>query len=122
MIYGYKCPACGEKHIAKTRQDRLFTKTGCDVCGHNPLHRDYGGIALQRPVMPHFNRTLGREVVGMRDFAEGLKRAGEKVSQETGLDTDYRPVMPGDVKVTGEGLDSTNAARVKVGLKPVEVP
>jgi hypothetical protein len=119
MIYGYKCRACGQTYETTRRVDKLITP--CLVC-RGEITRDYSGIALQRPVMPHFNATVRQEVIGMNDFREKLKVAGEKYTERTGIETRYVPIEHGDVPVTSEGLDATNEQRAKNGMKPIRVP
>lgn len=118
-VYAYRCRDCGYRAVSEHRGD--FLKY-CPDCSTGRVTRDYSGISLHRPIMPHFNPTLQREVTGMSDFTEGLKRAGAAQEEATGVATRYVPVMPQDVPVTSEGLDTTNRARVARGQRPVEVP
>jgi len=71
----------------------------------------------------HFNETIGKTVTGKRDFANKLRQKGEEYTAQTGIETNYQPIEPGDIrhKVTEEGLDGTNRERVKRGLTPISL-
>ena len=61
----------------------------------------------------HYNHSIGQFVTNKQQFYDGLKRQGEIASLHSGLDTDYQPIDPTDMKdpsshgVTEEGLEET---------------
>lgn len=119
MIYAYKCRNCGWTADSTTRADVLGE---CHNCHGANLTRDYSGVSIARPMMPHFNPTVQQEVIGNRDFKEKLHVMGEKYTENTGLPVKYVPVHYSDLPATNEGLDSTNRVRAARGQKPITAP
>ncbi len=122
MIFGYKCPVCKQSYVSKERADRLDRI--CVGCGHTPLHRDYSGISLQRPMQEHYNASVNAVVSSPRGFYDALKRREQEASEYDGLDHDFQPIDisdPAAVGVNGVGLDATQDARRREGLKPIDL-
>jgi hypothetical protein len=121
QIYEYKCPECDQRYTSTDRCDRLGQT--CRLCEHpGPLHRVFS-IAVHRPIHVHYNETVGKTVTGKKDFANKLRQKGEEYTARTGIETNYQPIEPGDIKqhVTEEGLDGTNRERVKRGMAPISL-
>lgn len=120
--YGYKCPECGQTYTSETRCDRL--PWPCHTCPHpGPLHRDYSGLAIRRPMAEHMNATTGTVIRSEHQFKEELKRLSEEKSLYTGVESRLEMLEPEQARqgVTAEGLDSTNHSRVQRGLKPIDL-
>lgn len=121
-IYGYRCPVCDQTYTSSERCDRLAEP--CRTCTHDgPLHRDYRGLAIHRPMLEHMNATLGKPISDMKQFNRELSRKSDELSAYTGVDQKLELLDPEQAKagVTMEGLDSTNRERVKRGLKAIEL-
>ena len=121
VIYGYKCPECKQTYISHMRGDRLDRE--CSVCGHSPLHRDFSGISLQRPMEEHWNATVNQPISSNKQFDEALKRETERMSVYTQVDQKLERIDPEQamVGVTPEGLESTNRERMKRQQKPIDL-
>lgn len=120
-IYGYKCPECQQTYTSEERGDRLHVN--CHVCNHSPLHRDYSGIAVKKPMQEHWNGTVNMPIRSEQQFKEQLKIRGEELSQYTQVEQRLEMLEPEQAMagVTEEGLDSTNRVRVARGLKPIDL-
>ena len=121
MIYGYKCPACKQTYTSSQRGDRLLIT--CVECGYHTLHRDYSGISLSPPMQEHWNTSLNRPISSMRQFEDGLKAEGERLSQYTQVEQRLEVLDPEQAKigVTDEGLEATNRKRVQTGQRPINL-
>jgi len=120
-VYGYKCPECQQTYTSEQRGDRLPVE--CHICGHSPLHRDYRGIAVHRPMLEHMNATVGKPISDMKQFKDELARKSEQLSEYTQVEQRLEVLEPEAAKqgVTEEGLDSTNRVRVSKGLSPIKL-
>lgn len=117
MIYAYKCRKCGTRADSTRRGDVLGPCPTCD----GQLTRLYI-VTLERPMMEHFNPSVGKVISSNRQFDDELKRKSEEQTLRTGIEARYVRHDPADAKalgVTHDGLDSTNAQRVAKGLKPI---
>ncbi len=47
---------------------------------------------------PHFNHAVGRYVTSDRDFRDALKQCAERNSVATGMDHNYEPRYPSDMR------------------------
>lgn len=118
MLFEYKCPECGTLEYSNERGDRLERE--CQGCHHSLLHRQFA-VNLARPMMPHFNATVGKEITSMRGFKDELAKKGEEYTRQTGMEVNYQPLEPGDIKRPDDaGLDGTNRARHAAGLKEIK--
>jgi predicted nucleic acid-binding Zn ribbon protein len=120
MRYSYECQECGNEAI-----DTEFHPIGhphsrkCEACG-GVLRRSVC-FSIKRGMREHFNPTVGSYVSGERQFKDGLKRASESASIQTGTEHDYQPVDLRDMDalgVTDEGLEHTRKVRRDTGLDP----
>lgn len=115
-LYTYRCPTCGTEAVSTERRDRLHQV--CRGCGSMDPQRRVFGFAFKQPMAEHFNATVGKPVSSERQFADELKRAGERATIETGIEHNYKPVEWGDreaLGVTGEGIAESNSVRAKRG-------
>lgn len=121
MIYGYKCPVCKQTFIAKERTDRLSRL--CTECGHSPLHRDFSGIAVERPMQEHWNATVNKPISSMRQFDAELRRKSDEMSHYTQVDQRLERLDPDAAMkgVTDSGLESTNDDRIRRGVKSIDL-
>ncbi len=81
-------------------------------------------VALERPMMEHFNTTVGKPISDGKKFVNELNRLSDQYSERSGVESKFVPTDPNDHKalgVTGEGLDSTNRVRRAKGLPEVKV-
>jgi hypothetical protein len=84
------------------------------TCGAHPTR--VWSFNHSRTVPEHFNNSVGEFVTNKRQFYDGLKRQSEASSIRTGIEHDFQPVDPTDMRdasahgVTEEGLDSTRRA------------
>lgn len=119
MLYEFKCPECGTTVLTNERGDRL--NRVCRQCGfRGPLVRVFA-VSLHRPMMPHFNTSVGREITSMRGFKDALAQKSEDYTRTTGIEANFQPIMPGDIKrPNDDGLDGTNRARHKAGLAEIK--
>jgi hypothetical protein len=68
----------------------------------------------------HFNNAVGEFITGKQQFYDGLKRKSEEAWARTGLDHDFQPIDPSDMRdpsahgVTDEGLEATYRAQFNV--------
>ena len=122
MIYEYKCPFCQTHTTSTHRGDRLHT--ACIVCQHHgPLHRVFA-VSIHKPMMAHFNKSVGKEISSQRQFEQELRRQSDIATLNTGIEHRFEPIDLSDVKtlgVTEKGLDTTNEQRIKKGQKPIEL-
>jgi hypothetical protein len=138
-IYGYECRECGQAYDSEyhgsvlqvidlargfTGGDAVFVNKEC-VCGHGEIKRKYS-LAIHRPMMAHFNTSVGTEISSDRQFRDELKRKSEEQFLRTGIPADYVPADPAETRKAAEasgyeGLESTNRQRVRDGLKPIRV-
>lgn len=102
-IFEYRCE---NGHTTDTMTRGASTE--CDVC-YATAKRVFG--FSYKPAMPeHFNPTTGTYVPNEQAFKDDLKRASEKATLRTGIEHNYTPTDPTDMKsagVTQEGLDAT---------------
>lgn len=119
MMYEYRCVDCDWRDLSQHRGDRL--NRVCRGCGHvGPLVRVFA-VNLARPMMPHFNASVGKEVTSMRGFRDALAAKSEEYTRTTGIEVNYQPIMPGDIKrPNDDGLDGTNRARHAAGLAEIK--
>lgn len=106
MIFEYKCPGCGDRHLSHVRGDRL--PLVCAHCGDPGPFRRVFSIRIERPMQEHFNVTTGAPVSSMRDFREQLKIKGEQYTADTGIEVNYQPTDISDAKslgVTSQGIE-----------------
>ena len=121
QIYEYKCHECDQRYISTERGDRL--ERACQACANpGPLKRVFC-VAIHKPVMAHWNPTVQKEVTSNKDFKDKLKQKGEEYTARTGIEVNYQPIDPSDVKhkVTDEGMEATNQERIRRGMKPIKV-
>jgi hypothetical protein len=73
---------------------------------------------------PHWNNAIGAYVRNRAEFEDGLKRKSDEASERTGTEHRYVPVEWVDAKsagrVTEEGLDKTEQARVDLGQQDLK--
>ena len=121
MIYGYKCPVCHQPYTSIQRADRI--DHSCVGCGHSPLHRDFSGIQLTRPMQEHWNQTVDQPISSQRQFNAALRQKSDEMSSYSGVEMDLQPLDPEQAKqgVTDQGLDATNRSRMAQGLKPINL-
>jgi putative FmdB family regulatory protein len=121
-IYEYKCYDCG--HVEHRTSDPANSIGPCKMCAEGTLKRVFSFQVA--PVMQaHFNRATNTVVSSSRQFARDLRVKGDQMTERDGIPRDLQPVDMSDAKslgVTGEGLDSTNRARVAQGLPAVKIP
>lgn len=116
-LYEFMCRTCGNRD---TTMEQLQTLGECPECGVGEMKRKYS--FAQKPMMQeHFNHTVGKRISDMKQFKDELKRGDEHYHSYTGIERRSAPIDFRDVKVTSEGLDSTNRERAKRGLPPVTV-
>ena len=108
--YQFRCPSCRS----------LYTVTEpnhpapCPSCGVSV--KRVWTFTTGRGMPEHFNNAIGEHVTNQRAFYDGLKRKSEADSIRTGMEHDYQPVDPSDMRdpslhgVTEEGLDDTYRA------------
>ena len=123
-IYAYRCSNCRAPELLDVPRGEHPSEFFCIQCKAGVQKRDYSSISTHRPMPTHFNPTTGQEVGSMRQFKEQLKIKSDEYTARTGIEANFVPHDPSDtksLKVTNEGLDSTNAARVAKGLRPVTV-
>jgi len=120
-VYGYRCPQCRQTYTSEVRGDRLDVV--CHVCVHPRLHRDYSGIAVNRPMAEHWNSTVNMPIRSEAHFREELKVLSEANSLYTGVEQRLEILDPEQAKqgVTEEGLDATNRVRVASGRPPIKL-
>ena len=121
IIYGYKCPKCSQTYTSYERADRI--EESCQVCNYSPLHRDFSGLAVHRPMQEHWNKTVDRPISSQRQFNAALREESDRLSRYTGVEQDLQPIDPEQARmgVTEEGLESTNRVRVKRGMNPIKL-
>jgi hypothetical protein len=82
------------------------------TCGAHPTR--VWSFNHSRAFPEHFNNSVGEFVSNKHQFYDGLKRQSEVQSARTGIEHDFQPVDPTDMRdasahgVTDEGLDDTN--------------
>lgn len=123
MIFGYKCPVCKQEYISRERCDRL--PRPCVECNHpGPLHRDFSGISVKKPMPEHYNASVQAYVSSERQFRNLLKVREAEASAYDGLDHDFQPIDlddPAAVGVNGVGLEDTQRAREREGKKLIDL-
>jgi putative FmdB family regulatory protein len=119
-LYEYACRNCGHKDTAFEALSNLGV---CPNCENGMLKRVWS--FNRKPGMEHhFNHATGTVVSSMTQFKDELRKKDEQYFRETGIERRSVPVDYADreqVKVTNEGLDSTNRVRRKKGLPEVKV-
>ena len=105
--YQFNCPSC--------RQNYTVTQPNhpqpCPSCGAR-VNRVYS-FTTGKGMPEHYNNAVGEFVSSRTQFYDGLKRKSEEAWARTGLDHDFQPVDPSDMRdpsahgVTEEGLDAT---------------
>jgi len=107
-VYEYRCPTCRARLTSTTRGDRL--DASCAACGDPGPHVRVFSVAIHRPMMEHFNRTVGKPISSMQQFRDELSRKGAEYTERTGIEVNYQPIDLADQKAVGatdEGLDAT---------------
>lgn len=119
MMYEYKCPSCGTRDLSSKCGDRL--ERWCDFCESKESWKRCYTVSLPRPVMDHFNHSLGRGVTGITDFREQLKVKAGEAEERTGMPVQYAEISHEEARhgVTEEGMDATNRERVARGQKAI---
>lgn len=126
-IHRYICKQCGEAAESESPIGREPVRpTRCFWCGSDGFRRDYSGVALARPMMAHYNATVGKEVSDMKGFKDDLKRKSEEATLRTGIEHNYEPIDYSDFKPViekseGQGLEVTNRARHAEGKKTIDL-
>jgi hypothetical protein len=116
-IYAYKCRACGTTEDSTHRGDVL---RDCECGGR--LTRVFV-VSLNKPMMAHFNSTVGKEISDMGTFKNELKKASDDYYQRTGIESDFQPIDRKELVIPdGKGLDKTNRDRVARGLPALKLP
>ena len=125
-IQQFKCRTCD---IRVSTQQPVGVEPSaprtCPKCGGQDWGRVYD-VQVVRPMHEHMNHTTGTLVSDMRGFRDALKRKSEEATLRTGVEHNYEPVDPADMKKVVEdsgavGLDSTNRARHAAGERTVQI-
>ena len=124
MIYEYKCPKHSEvRRQTSARGDvQRFT---CPACACDRDFKRVWAVNIHRPMADHMNSTTGTMIGSNRQFKEELKGLSEAATIKTGIEHNYEPADPADLKKRvqdsdGAGLESTNRQRVNSGLKEIK--
>lgn len=113
-LYEFKCKGCGQIVHSTAR----INEESCDDCG-GALRRVFS-FSFKRPMQPHFNTAVGRDVAGERDLKNEFRRMSDAAEERTGIPHNYQPVDPRDkdtLGVTDEGLGDRFDADVKAGIR-----
>ena len=120
-IYEYRCTECGYTANVTDRADSLGA---CPARQCSGLLKRVWRVNFGAVMQEHFNATVGKPISDGRQFERELRRMSDERTAATGIEHRFAPVDPTDTKTLGvnhEGLASTNALRVRNGLKPVHV-
>lgn len=108
--YQFRCDSCGNSYMVAHRS----SVPPCPTCGTHP--RRVWAFTHSNSMPEHFNNAVGDFVTNKQQFYDGLKRQSEEHTIRTGVEHDYQPIDPSDMKdqsahgVTDEGLDATHRA------------
>lgn len=114
--YQYRCDSCGST-VALLSRDNI---PPCPTCGLSTKRQ--WGFNHVRGIQPHYNRSINQWVENKNEFYDGLKRQSEEHSIRTGIEHDYQPIDPTDMKdpaahgVTEEGLEVSRRTLHDEGL------
>lgn len=108
--YQFKCPNCNNIFTVDSRDTAPF----CQTCQRSTKRT--WSFTTSMGMKEHFNNSVGQYVRNSREFNDELKRKSESESLRTGMDVDYQPIDPSDMRdpsahgVTEEGLEETYRA------------
>lgn len=115
-MYEYKCPVCGTRAVSGDRSNRLATF--CLTCEGMVEYRRVFSFSAPQVMHEHFNRTVGKPISDMKQFARELSKQSDLATERTGIEHRYVPVEAGDaaaVGATNEGIAESNRVRASRG-------
>lgn len=110
-IYDYKCPTCGLTG-GVMRELGDTSPPDCPECAEKVgMRRQYTTFAIKAPMQPHYNMTTGTYISSSNQFSDQLKAMSEERTLRTGIEHNFVPHDPREMKdelgVTDEGLEAT---------------
>lgn len=123
-VYQYRCLDCRaliDRFYADRNDPARDVMPVCPNCTSRNTRRKFT-FSVGEIFEPHFNHTVGGEVISKRDMAEKLKIEGEARYARTGIPHDYKLIdaaehKPEDLGVTDEGMGATHDRAVAEGRK-----
>lgn len=91
----------------------------CYECG-GPVRRVFS-VSFPKPMVEHWNSTVGKPIRTERQFADELKRASAETSERLGHEHRFVPIDPSQVGATHEGLDNTFRQQVATGQRDTKL-
>lgn len=104
-IYEYRCTNCGASTDSTSRNI-----THPSNCCQAPLRRKFS-VNVASTFKPHFNNAVGQYVRNEQEFRDALKRGSEQQSERTGMEHNYTPIDPRDMKPAGDGSGAEESAK-----------
>lgn len=122
--YTFTCQSCGYQAPHHLNDFCGIGAPGptCPLCHVRMVRR--ASFFYKKPMVEHYNPTVGKHVSTQRQFNDELKRLSDEASAHTGITHNYVPVDLAETKalgVTDEGLDATRRAKYRPGLVMPEV-
>ena len=108
--YQFKCDSCRQYYTVTTPNH----PQPCPSCGLT-VKRVYS-FTSGKGMPEHFNNAVGQFVTNKQQFYDALKIKSEEDSLRRGIDCNYEPIDPSDMRdasahgVTEEGLEATERA------------
>lgn len=110
LQYQFRCDGCGNYYTVNNNTH----PQPCPTCGMRVTR--VWAFTTGKGMPEHFNNAVGEFVSSKQQFYDGLKRKSEESYVRTGLEADYQPVDPSDMRdpsahgVTEDGLEATYRA------------